>query len=82
MPDGEYREKFPRGKRWAADRDYSPQQLTLFAEYQERRAIHRPKECHSGARCWVFEGPPAFVGHAGVSRCLGCGGHIKMQPVR
>lgn len=59
-------------------REYSRDELAVFAEYVQFRAAARPAECHYGAGCWVTEGPPACNTNGGAdSRCSGCGGSIK-----
>ena len=62
------------------DKAYTESDLALFSQYIERRASHRPQQCHRGEKCWVAEGPPAFkfgsATNASASICSGCGGTI------
>lgn len=60
-------------------REYSPDDLALFAQYRGTRAMVRPAECDAAnPLCWVAVGPPAYTtlsmtGNP-AGKCLGCGG--------
>jgi len=57
---------------------YPPDALALYAAYRERRAQHRPLECHQGSPCWVEDGPPSITAASQGNRCTGCGAPPRM----
>ena len=42
-------------------RDYTEDDLALFARYQAAREDHQPHGCTGGPRCWVKLGPPGYT---------------------
>jgi hypothetical protein len=60
-------------------REYSPEQLAIFARYKEQRASVRPLACQGGKSCWVELGPPALATTSGASvgTCLKCRGSAR-----
>jgi hypothetical protein len=58
-----------RHRRARHPRQYSDDDLAVFAQYIEQRALCRPQQCFNGQFCWVLLGP------RGISRdglCLAC----------
>lgn len=61
-----------------AAREYSADEVSLFAEWRPVRMECRPKKCNGGARCWAEVGPPALSKNYG---CAGCGGFPRSRQV-
>ncbi len=61
----------------SAREPYSQEAREFYRAWAERRARHRPAECHYAENCWVTEGQPAA--HRG-GRCKGCGGYPVPAP--
>jgi hypothetical protein len=60
------------------ERDYSPAELEMFADYVRYRAAHKPPQCTEGEHCWVRCGPPSYRivgGHNGY--CVECKGAVQ-----
>ncbi len=51
-------------------RQYTEEQLALFARYRDVRASCAPQGCTRGERCWVEAGPPCI--DTGSNVCIGC----------
>ena len=60
-------------------RVYSADELALFAQYRDQRAICRPLGCLGGEACWVELGPPGISGHAHA--CAYCGDCPRVLPL-
>jgi hypothetical protein len=41
-------------------REYPPEQLAIYAQHKDKRAVVRPLACQGGEGCWVELGPPGL----------------------
>ena len=67
-------------------RQYSADDLALFAEWRSVRMDCRPSQCRGGAQCWAELGPPG-LGTGPAYRCIGCNGtprprHVSLADAR
>ena len=66
-------------------REYPPEQLAIYAQYKDQRALVRPLACRGGDGCWVELGPPALATRAYVKvqqgGCTKCGGMPRTLPI-
>jgi hypothetical protein len=52
-------------------REYTPDQLAIFAENRHHRADVKPKACNGGDLCWVELWPPCWS-RSSDGFCVGC----------
>jgi hypothetical protein len=62
-------------------RAYSPDEIKLFAQYRDQRALAQPLACVGGEGCWVEVGPPSLTAKHDGGGCRKCRGFPRPLPL-